>query len=106
MPSQSLTSTPTKAASSVRPQKIAKYLNHVKIGGTGGRPGSPAFACGEVLAGAEFGAPLAAPTAECRLLCEMRHSLFTEGRESSCYWIIGSICQLDLVFVGTFSASG
>jgi hypothetical protein len=45
-------------------------------------------------------------TPECRLLCETRQSLFTEGRESSCHWIAGSICQLDLVFVGTFSASG
>jgi hypothetical protein len=30
---------------------------------------------------------------ECRLLCETRQSLFTEGRESSCHWIAGSICQ-------------
>jgi hypothetical protein len=46
------------------------------------------------------------PTPECRLLCETRHSLFTEGRESSCDWSAESICQLDLVFFGTFSASG
>jgi hypothetical protein len=46
------------------------------------------------------------PTPECRLLCETRQSLFTEGCESSCHWITGSVCQLDSVFVGTFSASG
>jgi hypothetical protein len=51
MPSQSLTSTPTKAASSVRPQKIAKYLNHVKIGGRAAAPDRRPSPAGEVLAG-------------------------------------------------------